>query len=81
MSEWIKVEDRLPECNLKKDSFGVSVLVWPHNFDEIGKSTVEYPVAYFGCRITKKPSFYLHGLTLHHISHWMPLPEPPKDWP
>jgi len=35
--------------------------------------------AFFGCRITDEPSFYIYGAVLDHVTHWMPLPDPPKE--
>lgn len=75
MNEWISVDDRLPACNMKPDSFGVEVLVYPPTSG--GERT-----AFYGRRISKKPCFYRYGAPITpHPNFWMPLPEPPKDTP
>jgi len=76
MSKWISVEDRLPECDMKPDSFGVQVLIHPPRKDH---GYADGHVAFFGCRITQEPSFYLYGAVVHGVTHWMPLPDPPKE--
>lgn len=58
MSEWISVEDRLPEI-------GVYVMVF------LGKQG-HNPTTYNFCQYTK------FGFHLSNVTHWMPLPEPPK---
>jgi len=73
MNEWISVEDWLPECSRKPNSFGVQVLVWPYREED---KRIDL---FYGCRITDEPSFYVYGATRHGITHWMPLPEPPKQ--
>lgn len=74
-SGWISVKDRLPECNLTPDSFGVQVLIWPH---ATFRGTADSAVAFYGCRVTNDPSFYLYGAVVDDVTHWMPLPEGPK---
>lgn len=74
-SGWISVKDRLPECDMKPDSFGVQVLVWPH---PTFRGTADSPTAFYGCRVTDQPSFYLYDAVLDNIEYWMPLPEGPK---
>lgn len=73
--DWIPVTDRLPECDIKPDSFGVQVLIWPH---ATFRGTADSPTAFYGCRVTNDPSFYLYGAVVDGITHWMPLPEGPK---
>lgn len=72
---WISVKDRLPECDMKPDSFGVQVLIWPH---ATFRGTADSPVAFYGCRVTDQPSFYLYGTVIDDVEYWMPLPEGPK---
>lgn len=68
-SQWTHVDEGLPKCDLKPDSFGVEVLIHPpHN----GEST-----AYFGCRVTREPSFYKGGAVLRDVEFWMDVPAPP----
>lgn len=75
MPKWISVTKKLPECDTKPDSFGVQVLVHPpiKNY-----GTADSSIAFYGCRVTDEPSFYLYGATVHNVTHWMPLPDPPK---
>jgi len=73
--EWISVEDRLPECNLKPNSFGVQVIINPP-FEEDGCSPVY--TAFYGCRVTDNPSFYIFG-RLIDVTEWQPLPSPPVE--
>jgi hypothetical protein len=76
VSEWISVEDKLPECSHKRDSRGVPVLIFPPVV-EVGHA--DQYTAFYGCRVSRKPTFYLHGAPVRHrITHWMPLPKPPK---
>lgn len=76
MSDWISVEDELPE-------HGLIVILKGANY----RTTVDGVTV--GRRISKysngKPHpkpFWQNGLYgstwLHDVTHWMPLPEPPK---
>lgn len=70
MSEWISVEDRLPE---------IGVDVWVYR-----------PLAHLSndphMRVSKRQSYsaaspqgVIHPFSCWcHVTHWMPLPEPPK---
>lgn len=74
--KWISVNDALPKCPRGPGSLGVPVLIWPRN---TGLPRVKAEgFAYFGRRLTIKPSFYLYGTLLHDVTHWMPLPRGPK---
>lgn len=68
---WISVDERLPECDMRPDSLGVEVIVYPK--PEKGEST-----AFFGCRITAQPDFYKYGNRIGGVTHWMPLPAAPS---
>ncbi|MDN7545062.1 DUF551 domain-containing protein [Burkholderia cenocepacia] len=71
-TEWIAVDDKLPPYNRKIGSLSVEVLIWPAM--ESGERT-----AFFGRRISRKPTFYRYGAPVHGVTHWMPLPtEPPR---
>lgn len=72
---WVSVKDRLPECDMKSGSFGVQVLIWPHATFHCSSDS---PVAFYGCRVTDQPSFYLYGAVINDVEYWMPLPEGPK---
>jgi len=63
--KWISVKDRLPETNC-------SVLVLDPN-NPFNKSM---DVARFD---EYQKCFFFSGLDKIHPTHWMPLPEPPKD--
>ncbi|WP_446903053.1 DUF551 domain-containing protein [Burkholderia sp. YIM B11467] len=67
---WISVDDQLPPYNRKIGSLGVEVLIWPAM--ESGERT-----AFFGRRVSQKPSFYRYGALVHGVTHWMPLPANP----
>jgi hypothetical protein len=62
MSEWISVKDRVPEDCLEK------VLI--HVVPKIGRPYVA--VDCFG------GFFVIDGIDGEDITHWMPLPDPPK---
>ncbi len=73
--QWISVKDRLPECDMTPNSFGVQVLVWPP-FESDGCSPMR--IAFYGCRQTDEPNFYLFG-RVFDPTHWMPTPPAPAD--
>ncbi|VWD01485.1 hypothetical protein BLA17378_05268 [Burkholderia aenigmatica] len=69
---WVSVDEKLPSCKRKHGTLGVEVLIWPAM--ESGERT-----AFFGRRISQKPTFYRYGAPVHGVTHWMPLPaEPPR---
>lgn len=76
MSDWISVNDRLPEMNQV-------VMVYVPEFDgfEIQLSEwVEYyeaPVSFSTETIKTGEGWADHDFD--EVSHWQPLPEPPKD--
>jgi hypothetical protein len=66
MSEWISVEDRLPE-----DSHDNQLLLWNGVYARIGIC--------LGSAKYKQLCFYtIHEQRLNGITHWMPLPQPPE---
>ena len=68
-SPWIPVNEK-PKCNLDKDSLGVPVLT----VDEDGV----YLACYYGCRVTRKPNFYLFGAVVDRkFIAWQPIAEIP----
>lgn len=71
--EWISVEERLPECDMTPNSFGVQVGIYPPYKSE-GSSDTHF--AFYGCRQTDEPNFYVYG-RLIAPTHWRYLPEPP----
>lgn len=75
--KWINVKDELPKLTRsqrKPNAFGVQVLIWPH-FKTEGSSPSPY--AFYGCRQTDEPNFYLYGRVID-VTHWAPLPGGPK---
>lgn len=76
MSEWISVNDRLPEFEeetvlhvlLKDDGLGVWL---PARYDQLLEKAWWIP---------QREIFVYGGIenALHLITHWKPLPEPPK---
>lgn len=74
---WNPVEKKLPllnEAQKHPNSFGVQVLIHPPVV--VHGSSPEH-VGFYGCRYSDEPRFYLHGRIID-VTHWMPLPEPPK---
>jgi len=65
MMEWISVKDRLPDCNDK-------VLVYDDYLERVLPAEFNrvFEDIYDNCE-----SFITH----RYITHWMPLPEPPKE--
>ncbi|MCA7953902.1 DUF551 domain-containing protein [Burkholderia seminalis] len=72
MEAWISVDQKLPTCNREAGSLGVEVLIYPAM--ETGERT-----AFFGRRISQKPTFYRYGAPVHGVTHWMPLPDAPAN--
>jgi hypothetical protein len=66
---WFNIKKKKPKCDKTPDSFGTSVLVY-----ESGG----VKQAFYGCRVTDKPGFYLHGASLS-VEWWMPMPDVPGE--
>lgn len=64
MSEWISVKDRLPEEN-------INVLIYRRNMMNV--------YTYFGHGEWEDDYGYWTRTEDDGITHWMPLPEPPKE--
>ena len=77
MSEWIRVSERLPRCKRDVNSAGTPVLIWPRN-PMFHESDAIDGFCYYGKRTTGYATFYLFGAEITGVTHWMPLPEPPK---
>ena len=76
VQEWISVEDRLPEESGLYITFGCTAVPvrLPHNFDkDMGKFGVWWDYDTDG---KKHPRYRF--IEAEDITHWMPLPEPPK---
>jgi hypothetical protein len=70
MSEWISVKERLPEGYYRNDTESRPVIVYREYYDEM---RVGYYDHYW-------QEFYtVDDLIMGHVTHWMPLPEPPKE--
>ena len=74
--EWISVKDRLPSEHQRIDTFGVdgARLVDCEFYDGCFwdlEQSFDTDDCGYGC------SFYTH--LLEGVTHWMPLPEPPKE--
>lgn len=66
MPVWISINDRLPDN-------GQDVLAYLDNGEEKRIAPCNYDNdVWFDCMIS-------HIVELHHITHWMPLPKPPKE--
>lgn len=68
MSEWISVKDRLPEVD--------GLYLTCYKFRNDGRLFMEV-LAYYA--IDLKPHFQHEGYSGLTVTHWMPLPEPPKE--
>lgn len=68
--EWISVKDRLPEEH-------------PHRFEYVlvCKDNGVVLEAKFNTKISKFMKRESYVSLNHVVTHWMPLPEPPKDTP
>ena len=80
MAEWISVNDRLPEY-IKFDEVGNSwtnmVLAWDGRNIYCGEFTnyVEYNhIEFYGVEVGEIDGYG----DIVKVTHWMPLPEPPK---
>ena len=64
MSEWIKCSDRLPVTN------GEEIVCWNGKWSRVGCyiNSLKHGVTFFSP----------HDERLIGVTHWMPLPEPPK---
>ena len=80
VQEWISVEDRLPEDSgyylvVYRDKYNGSISI---AFDMYVKCNVgEWWESEFACDITKQ-FLWAAKLQEQEVTHWMPLPLPPK---
>lgn len=74
-SEWISVEDRLPECEWGAESEAV-LYITKQGFMYTG---------YYGCggifhdRYFREYKNSTEGCDISNVTHWMPLPTPPTE--
>lgn len=67
MSKWISVNDELPSEN------GQYLVKMPNSpFNRKGQAVSEFTSSV-------KPNFSYDRLHIDQVTHWMPLPEPPKE--
>ena len=77
MSEWIKVEDRLPEL----DSYVLCASPYEFTGDNLKKHKGFTIITAMYCN-GEDSVFWFNDQTGNEengITHWQPLPEPPKD--
>ena len=77
---WISAKKMLPRLTAAErepGSFGRQVLIYPP-IQEPG--CADQHTAFYGCRLTDKPAFDLHGRVID-VEWWQPLPEPPRERP
>lgn len=77
--EWISIKDRLPE---KNGAYLINEAFTHTNHISISRWTPEYK-SYFNNRLNGKAVWYRYGefgdYEIARVTHWMPLPEPPKN--
>ena len=80
VQEWISVKDRLPEDSgyylvVYRDKYNGSISI---AFDMYVKCNIgEWWESEFACDITKQ-FLWVAKLQEQEVTHWMPLPQPPK---
>ena len=77
MGEWISVEDRLPQERGR-------YLVMLKTDGDIGYEVHDHliRILHFGSDGWRLPRHYpewIHDALTQEVTHWMPLPEPPKE--
>lgn len=83
--DWIKVEDRLPIDKNRNGEYSEDVLVTDGENICVGYYETEYhidndPDAYEGQKeIYSSPTWWPDRDYVQKITHWIPLPEPPKE--
>ena len=70
--KWISVDDRLPEDN-------VDVVVYAYNPSESTIAITSYTHNMYGYNIESWRTPWQYFFCDRKITHWMPLPEPPKE--
>jgi len=74
-SDWIPVKTAKPKCPRSQNSLGTLVLI----LTRCPKGSSVSGFAYYGRRATGKPAFYLFGAEIFGVTHWMPMPDGPKE--
>ncbi len=70
MSEWISVDEKLPELTMFENQFSEDLLLW-HCGDTI------HLIGYYNDKDEWR-IYHDSEKACEYITHWMPLPEPPK---
>jgi hypothetical protein len=73
MSKWISVKDRLPEPNVRVLVRDPSIPEFPRNDSNVVIGHLRGTNSYFLSGTWFVPDGF------GQVTHWMPLPEPPKD--
>jgi hypothetical protein len=79
--EWISVEDKLPEDVYGKDRKQITVLVCTKRGTVRSSSRIKVRMVHFNREMQKLENtdiFDWNGQLPQKVTHWMPLPEPPK---
>ena len=72
--DWISVKDRPPEEKQSEITFDFEYVLCATTFGDVRPYKFGTPIGW------KEPHFW-HGSGLmdEYVTHWMPLPEPPKE--
>jgi hypothetical protein len=79
MNNWVKVSDKLPEPAKSEDVLSKGCLIWKTDNEEPGEGVIDlacYSYPRQAWITSEGPTRYYETVT-----HWMPLPEPPKAEP
>ena len=74
--KWLDVKKTKPLCSRDKHVLGTPVLIWPRN--PLEQDNVDGH-AYYGRRATGRPAFYKYGAEILGVTHWMNLPDGPRE--
>ena len=71
---WVSVEERLPEEKINQNTLDFEYVLCATTFGDVRALKFGTPIGW------KKPHFWNGcGVMDRYVTHWMPLPEPPKD--
>ncbi len=77
--EWISVEDRIPKKESVEDRIPKKEIVLVYDQNE-GIHTAYLSVNFWFCHCECTDGVALYdGSALYNVTHWMPLPSPPKE--
>lgn len=77
INKWISVKDRLPDFNTDVLVCAVGKADW--QTDDYVITITKYTDCKYGFSITGWNDPWQYFLSNYEITHWMPLPEPPKE--